>query len=75
MLNLIKSCFKDYITLPLLFKLFKISEFYCHVEFDKIDRFPKSSIESLSCSDFGGVRNIRLPFQKVWRPDVILYNK
>jgi len=25
-------------------------------------------------SDFGGVRNIRLPFMKVWRPDVILYN-
>ena len=26
-------------------------------------------------SDFGDVRNIRLPFQKVWRPDIILYNK
>ena len=25
-------------------------------------------------SDFGGIRTIRLPYDRVWRPDVILYN-
>ncbi|CAB4066292.1 CHRNN [Lepeophtheirus salmonis] len=27
-----------------------------------------------NASDFGGIRTIRLPFDRVWRPDIILYN-
>lgn len=26
-------------------------------------------------SDFGGIKSLRLPYDKVWRPDIILYNK
>nr|CAD7575149.1 unnamed protein product [Timema californicum] len=26
-------------------------------------------------SDFAGIKVIRVPYQRVWRPDVILYNK
>ena len=25
--------------------------------------------------DFGGVSNIRLPIRRIWKPDIILYNR
>ena len=28
-----------------------------------------------NASDFGGITNIALPYDKVWKPDIILYNK
>lgn len=28
-----------------------------------------------NASDFGNISSIRLPFDKVWKPDIILYNK
>ena len=28
-----------------------------------------------NASDFGGIDTIALPYDKVWRPDIILYNK
>ena len=28
-----------------------------------------------NASDFGGIDNIALPYDRVWRPDIILYNK
>jgi nicotinic acetylcholine receptor len=28
-----------------------------------------------NASDFGGITTIGLPYDKVWRPDIILYNK
>ncbi|KAK7021743.1 Neuronal acetylcholine receptor subunit alpha-3, partial [Halocaridina rubra] len=28
-----------------------------------------------NASDFGGIHVIRVPFQGVWKPDIILYNK
>ena len=26
-------------------------------------------------SDFGGIQKIRMPYFRVWKPDIILYNK
>ena len=26
-------------------------------------------------TDFGGIKSLRLPIDKVWKPDIILYNK
>jgi hypothetical protein len=28
-----------------------------------------------NASDFGGITTIGLPYDRVWRPDIILYNK
>ena len=28
-----------------------------------------------NASDFGGITHINLPYNKVWLPDIILYNK
>ncbi len=28
-----------------------------------------------NASDFGDISTIRLPYHRVWRPDIILYNK
>jgi nicotinic acetylcholine receptor alpha-7 len=28
-----------------------------------------------NASDFAGIRVVRVPYHRVWRPDIILYNK
>ena len=25
--------------------------------------------------DFGGIKVVRLPWESIWRPDIVLYNK